>query len=290
MLVPLAQLVQQRLITRWPDGVEIGAHAQHNLLRVQNLPRIRGRAVLRASTALHAAVRLQRNDLRQVFAREQPKIFLGLGLTQLRNIREPVTLQKHRQRTEHEMQVLRARNDRQKHQQRHGMYPPPCFQRGALGRQRERRQVAHHQQKNQRRNHARLDRDLCTQPPRPREKPPHKQTGDRYRNQQRPQAHEVEIKLPYDPRMLQHAYPQPGQHMIRRHQRERQKSPEHKRVRQPLQRPLLNHLALAQHLGDELPQPPPHMRQRKTNILLRVQNIFRDRPQPPKKYSQRKPA
>ena len=111
-----------------PICIQIRPHPQNNLFRVQHLPRRRRRAVLRAPPALHAAISLQRNQLRQILARHQPKILIPL---QLRNLRKPMPLQENRQRTQHQMQMLRMRNQRQKHQQRQRMRPPQRLHRHA---------------------------------------------------------------------------------------------------------------------------------------------------------------
>ena len=70
-------LAEQRLLARRAELVQIPAHAQRDFFRVQNLPGVRGRAMLGAAAALDARIGLQRDQLRDVLAGVEAEIFVA---------------------------------------------------------------------------------------------------------------------------------------------------------------------------------------------------------------------
>src|SRR5436190_13689120 len=100
-------LAEERLDGSGAELVQISAHAQRNLFGVQNLAGGVGRAMFGASAAFDAGVGLQRDDLRQVLAGIQAEIVITY---QRRNLRKTSASEKHRERTEHQMQVLGVGN------------------------------------------------------------------------------------------------------------------------------------------------------------------------------------
>ena len=82
-----------------------------------------------AAPALHARVRLQAYELRQIFSRNQAEIFVA---AQWRNVREFAARKEHGDRAQQQMQMLGVRNQRQKCEQRERVRPPQHLHRAAL--------------------------------------------------------------------------------------------------------------------------------------------------------------
>ena len=77
--------------------------------------------MLGAASALDARVSLQRDQLRDVGAGIESEILIA---GERRNPAEPVSLEKNRHRTQDQVQMLGARDQRQKDQQRQRVRPP----------------------------------------------------------------------------------------------------------------------------------------------------------------------
>ena len=71
--------------------------------------------------------------------------------------------------------------------------------------------------------------------------------------------------------------PNPTAAMVQRHQRKRAESPEDERMRKAGQRPLLNHLRLAQHLPEEVPYAPTQRKESEIGVFLRSENLLENR-------------
>ena len=95
---------------------------------IEDLARVVGRTVLLAAPAFDAGVRLQGRELRHVLAGVEAEVLVAF---ERRNAAEAAARQEHRRRTQHQVQVLGVRNQRQKDQQRQRVRPPQatCRQR-----------------------------------------------------------------------------------------------------------------------------------------------------------------
>src|ERR1019366_5273183 len=96
-------LAQQRHFVSRTEFLEVTAHPQDDLLRVENLPCIGRRTVLRAAPALYAGEGLQRVDARYVLTGIEAEILIA---GQRRNPAEPLPLEEHRGRAQHQVQML----------------------------------------------------------------------------------------------------------------------------------------------------------------------------------------
>jgi len=79
------------------------------------------RAMLRATPAFHTRIRLQRNELREIFTGVESKVFIA---HQRRNLAESVTLQEHGHRAQDQVQMFGMRNQRYEDKQGKRMRPP----------------------------------------------------------------------------------------------------------------------------------------------------------------------
>ena len=70
-------LAQQRRFVAGAEFVEVVAHPQNDLFRVEHLSRVGGRTVLGAAPALHAREGLQRVDARDVLAGVEAEILVA---------------------------------------------------------------------------------------------------------------------------------------------------------------------------------------------------------------------
>src|ERR1700731_4736715 len=68
---------QQGLLRVRSQVVQIAAHPEDDLLRVEDLAGIRRRAVFGAAPALDAGICLQRDELGDVLARDQAEVFIA---------------------------------------------------------------------------------------------------------------------------------------------------------------------------------------------------------------------
>src|SRR5512140_3474005 len=105
---------EERLDGSRAELVQISADSQGDLLGVENLTGGVGGAVLGAAAALDAGVGLQRDDLRQILAGIQAEIVIAY---QGRDFRETAASKKHREGTQHQMQVFGVGNQGQENQQ-----------------------------------------------------------------------------------------------------------------------------------------------------------------------------
>src|ERR1035437_3012024 len=106
-------LAEQRRFASRPELAEVSPQTENDLLRVQDLSGVVGRAVLRAASALHARVGLQRVNAGDVLARIQPEVlFAG----ERRNAAESLAPQEHGDGAERQVQVLGAGDQRKEGQ------------------------------------------------------------------------------------------------------------------------------------------------------------------------------
>src|SRR5579872_4342907 len=108
------RLLRKMLAEQWffGDGAEviqIVANAERNFLGVENFAGVRGGAMLRAAAAFDARISLERNDARQILAGIESEIFVP---GERRNVRELTARKKHRERTQHQVQMLGLGNQR----------------------------------------------------------------------------------------------------------------------------------------------------------------------------------
>ena len=164
-------LAQQRRFVAGAEFVEVIAQPQDDLFRVEHLARVGRGTVLGAAPALHAREGLQRVDARHVLARVQSEILVA---GERRNPAEALPLQEHRRRTQHQVQMLGVRNQRQEDQQRQRVQPPHALPGQRFLVHPQPGQIRRHQREDQERDEARFGRHL-PQPHRPHHEAPHEQ-------------------------------------------------------------------------------------------------------------------
>ena len=114
-------LSKKRLLAAWSELLQVAARAEHDLLRVQDFAGQIGGAMLGAAPAFDAGVSLQAGGARDVPSRCKPKVLVA---GERRNAAEAGPSEEHREGTQDQVKVLRARDDRQKHQQGDAVRPP----------------------------------------------------------------------------------------------------------------------------------------------------------------------
>src|SRR5271154_2926014 len=97
---------QKGLFARRAEFVQIPTQPERDLLGVEDFSGVGGRAMLGTTPALNASESLQRDQLRDVLAGIQAKIFIT---GQRRNLAERIALQENRHRTQHQVQMLGVR-------------------------------------------------------------------------------------------------------------------------------------------------------------------------------------
>src|SRR6478735_5192310 len=117
-------LAEERLCGVGTEIVQVAAHAQRDLLGVENLAGVVGWTMFGAAAALDAGVRLQRDNLRQILAGVQAEIFIA---GERWNFGEAAAREKYRKRAQNQMQMLGVRNQREKNEERSGVRPPQQF-------------------------------------------------------------------------------------------------------------------------------------------------------------------
>ena len=250
-------LAQQRLFGGRAEFVQVAAHAQDDLFRVENLSRVGRRTMLGAAAALDAGEGLQRVDARHVLAGIQAEILVA---GERRNAAEALPLEEYRDRTQHQVQMLGVRNQRQEDQQRQRVQPPHALSRERFLVDPEPGQIGDHQHEDQQRDEARFRRHFA-QPHGPHHEAAHEQPGDRDRHRHRQHRHESEVEAAETRIARQKPRAECRRNVIQRDQREGQKSPEDEGVREAGQRPLLDHLPLQHDFPEKLPDPRPQRRQ-----------------------------
>src|ERR1035441_6828574 len=96
-------LAEQRRFIGRAEFIEVIAHPENDLLRVEHLPGIGRGAVFGAAPALHATEGLQGVDAREILARVEAEIFVA---SEWRNAAEALPLEKHRRGTKHQVQMF----------------------------------------------------------------------------------------------------------------------------------------------------------------------------------------
>ena len=112
---------KQRLIRFRPQRVQVTAHPQNDFLWIQPFSRVVGRAEFGTAAALDTAVRLERDQFCDVFARIEAEVFI---IRERRNLAETIAARKDRKRAEYQVQMLGVGNEGQKRQNRQGVQPP----------------------------------------------------------------------------------------------------------------------------------------------------------------------
>ena len=144
---------EERRFAARSEFVEICPQSKDDFLRVEHLACVGGGAMFGASAAFHAGERLQGLDARHIFAGDQPEILVS---GERRNAAEPFALEEHRRRTEHQVQMLGVRDERQKNHQRGRMQPPHSLPANAFIADPQAGEVGQHQRKNQQRDDSRF--------------------------------------------------------------------------------------------------------------------------------------
>ncbi len=267
-------LAQENLLALGSEFVQVAAGAEDDFLRVEDLAgKVRG-TVLGAAPAFHAGVSLEAGDARDVFAGDEAEVLVA---RERRDLTEAAPAQEHRDGAEDQVEVLGARDDRQKDQQRQGMEPPVGARGGRTLRQPELGQVGHHQHEDQKRDQARLIRDF-PQPLGPHDEPPGGQPHDRHCHGHREDRREADgQQLPAER----------FGHMVHRDQRERAKPPEDEGVRQTGPRPLADHLRLEQNFPDELPYSGQKGSKLEIGVRFRAANQPQHAQEPPAEQEDR---
>ena len=106
---------------------------------------------------------------------------------------KPCALEKHGDRTQHQVQMLGVRNQRQENQQRQRVQPPARLARQRFLVDPEPGQIGRHQDEDQECDEARFRRHFA-QPHRPHHEAADEQPRDRDRHRHRPHRHEAEIE------------------------------------------------------------------------------------------------
>ncbi len=127
---------EKRLIGCGAEVVEVGADAEDDFFRVEQLAGVGGGAVLGAAAALHAGVGLEADQLREVGAGDEAEVFIA---GERRDLAEAAAGEKDGEGAEQQVQVLGVGNDGQKDEKRQGVNPPEDADGGAGGRRRRTR-------------------------------------------------------------------------------------------------------------------------------------------------------
>src|ERR1019366_2348189 len=273
---------QQQLIALRPKFIQVMPRTENDFFGIQNLAGGVGGTMLGAASTLYARVGLQRDDLRHILARVKAEILIA---HQRRDAAEPVALQKDRQRTQHQVHMLGARNQRQERQQHQRVRPPQHPARGGAFRHPERSQIRDHQCEDQKRNQARLRRKRL-QPLRTDDEAAKRQSRNRNRDRDGEEPGNQEVITTPETIAKQKRVSEPGGKVIERHQRKHAEAPEHKGVRQSGQRPLRDDQSLRAHFPEHFADARSNRPQAEIGVALRGQNDVQRRAKlPPEQKS-----
>ncbi len=253
-----------------PDVVEVGADAEDDFLGVEKLAGVGGGAVLGAAAAFDAGVGLQADELGKILTGDETEVFI---IGQRRDGAEAAAGQKYSRRAQHQVQVLGVRNQWQEDQQRQGVRPPENAGRDSSVGCEERCQVGCHQEEDQPGDYARFVGGLLTEPTRAYEKATNKQAQNADSAGDGESRGEVEVEASDEARRGKKTDTEPDRCMIQGDQGECQKSPEDEGVGQAGKWPLLNHLGLAEDLGEEVPGAAAHVSQVKARVFFGLEDL-----------------
>src|SRR6185312_9817706 len=240
-------------IARIAVFIQISPHPENDLLRIQLFAGVVGGTMFRTTPAFNTRINLQRRELRNVLSRVEPKVFIT---GERRDGAERTARQEDRHRAEHQMQMLRMRDQRQKSEQSACVNPPEDTAGGGGFWNPPHRHVGDHQHENQKSNDAGLVRQRL-QPLWPDEKTAYEEAGDPNGHQRREPERKPPIKRSESSVAIEKRMSESRCHVIRRNQCKRTESPKHKRMRQTRQRAFFDHFCLAKHFPEEIPNPLP---------------------------------
>jgi len=126
--------------------LQVFTRAEDDFFGIEEFARGVGGTVLGAASALDAGKCLERGDLGKIFAGIEAKVFVA---DERRDFAEAVSLQKHRQRTEHEVHVLGAGDQRKKSEKNQRVRPPDYGGGSRPVRDPEARKIRDHQRKDE---------------------------------------------------------------------------------------------------------------------------------------------
>ena len=191
-------------------------------------------------------------------------------------------------RAQDQVQVLGMRNERQKDQDTKRMGPPESACHGRSGRNGEGREVGDHQREDEERNHAGFVGDLSSQPYRTHEEAAYKESGDGDRYQQREDRSKPEVEATNVAIGIEEAKPEAGREVVQRDESEGEEAPEDEGVCEAGKRALLDDLGLAEHLPEEVPDPPADRSDVEVGILPSRKDVPQDAGEAGEEADQRK--
>ena len=239
-----------------------------------------------AAAALDAGVGLQADELREVGSGHEAEVFIA---HQRRNLAEAATRKKDGGRAENEMQVLGVRDDGQEDEQGERVCPPENAGSRAGIADSKARQVGHHQEEDQQRDHSRFIGDFVAEPARPHKKSAHEQTEDPDGAGDGEGCGEIEIEPPDQPLWIEKADAQPDRNMVQRDKGECAETPEDEGVRKAGKGSLADDFGLADYFPEEVPHALADRRQAEIRVFPGFEDALEDRSKSPPEQDDRNP-